>query len=304
MRCEDRYARTRTHPYSAIVRGVAETAREPLVIAEDLRVDVEGLPTCDGLTLRTTGEHVLVLGAPRAFVEAASGLRPVVRGQLLVRGTPVACLLDPPMPPAWTPLEYATWSARLAGWDRREATARAREALAQLELTPMFGARLSSLVVHARRATLVASALATGKDTLLLEDPLAGLPEEASRTFARILVRALAGHAWVVCAPRVPLSSPLAMHADEALVVSTSRVQAQGAPAELAAAERRFFARVQGPVDGLAARLHARGASLDVQGTQVVFDLGDRVSTAELLGMCVAERVVVVELLPLARALA
>ena len=53
---------------------------EPLLLVEDLRVDVDGVPACDGLTLRTSGDRVLVLGAPRAFYEAVCGVRPVVRG--------------------------------------------------------------------------------------------------------------------------------------------------------------------------------------------------------------------------------
>ena len=56
---------------------MSEASAEPLLKIEDLRVDVDGVPACDGLTLQTRGERVLVLGAPRVLFEATCGLRPV-----------------------------------------------------------------------------------------------------------------------------------------------------------------------------------------------------------------------------------
>jgi hypothetical protein len=139
---------------------------------------------------------------------------------------------------------------------------------------------------------------------VVVEDPLAGLPEEMARTWARILVSALALRPWMIFAPRVPLTSPLALAADEALVVSSARVDAQGPPAEIAVADRRYMARIHGPVEALGARLSAKGARLEVQGAQVLLDLGEAMTTADLLGMCVETDVVIVEMIPLARALA
>ena len=69
-----------------------------------------------------------------ALFEATCGRRPVVRGDLRVRGVAVATAaregivagrrLDPPLPPRWTALDYVTWSARLAGHARRAMRAR------------------------------------------------------------------------------------------------------------------------------------------------------------------------------------
>lgn len=294
----------------------------PLLACEDLRVDVDGVPACDGLSLRTTGERVLVLGAPRVVFEATCGLRPVARGRLAVRGSaPAAAVhdrvlagapLDPSLPPRWTPLEYATWSARLAGHGASEAKERARQAIARLQLSPLATTLTSRIAPHAKRATVVAAALATGAPVLALEDPLGGLAEEVWRTWARILVGALEGVSWIVFAPRIPLTSPLAFHADEAIVVSAPRVEAQGAPAEIAVAERRWSLRLHGDVGALAPKLEARGARIvpavpDAAGpdaAHVVLDLGESLTTSELLGMCVDADVVVVELSPIARALA
>jgi len=286
----------------------------PLLSAQDLRVDVDGVPTCDGLAFETTAERVLVLGAPRALFEAACGLRPVVRGSLAVWGaTParavdervvVGAPLDPPLPPRWTALEYVVWSARLAGHSKADAARLAAAAVAAVQLGPLAKGALGTLPVHARRGVVLAAALATDARVVLLEDPLSTLPDEVARTFARIVVAAIADRSWAVFAPRVPLTSPLAMAAEEAFVVSSSRVDAQGAPAEIAAAERRYVARVHGSVEALGARLAERGARIDVQGAQVVLDLGETLTTAEVLGMALEANVTVVELVPVARALA
>ncbi len=286
----------------------------PLLNAEHVRIDVDAVPACDGLTFRTTGDRVLVLGAPRALALAASGVLPVARGRLTIRGlaattaarerAAAGCALDPPLPPKWTVAEYVRWSARLSGLAKGEAAAGASDAMARLKLGPMERSLLGGLPPHARRAVVLAAAVATGAPVLVIEDPLTGLSEDAARAYAHIVIEALEDRSWIVLAGRVPLTSPLALHADEAVVASATRVEAQGPPAELAAAERRFVARVHGAMDGLAARLAERGVSVEVHGGQVVFDLKGAITTAELMAMCAASQVAIVELVPVARALA
>lgn len=293
--------------------NAATDASLPLLDAGDLRVDVDGVPAIDGLTARTTGDRVLVLGAPRALFEATCGLRPVVRGALRIRGTAAAdgarigivagAPLDPPLLPKWTVLDYAIWSSRLAGHSARDARALAKEAIALVQLEPMTTTPLERLVGHAKRGAVLAATIATDAAVIVLEDPLAGLPEEHARSWARVVVQALASRSWLVLAGRVSLTSPLAMNADEALIVSSSRLDAQGPPAEIAAAERRFVARIHGSLEALGARLAERGARMDVQGAQVILDLGEAVTTAELLGMCAEVEATVVEMVPVARAL-
>jgi hypothetical protein len=92
------------------------------------------------------------------------------------------------------------------------------------------------------------------------------------------------------------------MSADEALVVTSARVEAQGAPAAIGRAERRYVARIHGPLEALDAKLVERGASLEIQGAQVLLDLGEALTTAELLGLCAEASVTIVELTPSAAA--
>jgi ABC-2 type transport system ATP-binding protein len=297
------------------VTAVSEASSEPLLKIEDLRVDVDDVPVCDGLTLQSRGERVLVLGAPRVVFEASCALRPVMRGLLRVRGAaPEAAVrggvvtgapLDPPLPPKWSAVDYVTWSSRLAGHTSADARRLAKDAIADVQLGPLASGPLERMLPHARRAVVVAAALATGASVIALEDPLAQLPEEIAMSWAKILVQALGERSWLVFAPHVPLTSPLAMSADEALMVSSSRLDAQGPPAELAAAGRRFVARIHstGPLETLGARLSERGATMDIQGAQVLLDLGSSMTTSDLLGLCAELDATVVEMVPVARAL-
>lgn len=244
----------------------------PLLSAADLRVDVGGTPAVDGLTLATSGDRVLVLGAARALFEAVAGLRPPRRGELRVEGMPplaavrarvaAGAPLDPPLPPRWTVAQYVTWSARLVGLGRRDAARQASDALEALQLGSSALTRLRVAPLAMRRATVIAAALATGAPALVLEDPLAALPDDAARSFARVLVRALDAQPRrraVVFAARVPLESPLSLAADEALVVDGAHVSAQGPPAEVAARENTLALRVEGDVEAFARAIRAEG---------------------------------------------
>jgi ABC-type Na+ transport system ATPase subunit NatA len=285
----------------------------PTLLAEDLRIDVDGVPACDGLTFTATGERILVLGAPRALFAAATGLAAVVRGALSVCGVPAAraasggliagAAMDPPTPPRWTIRDYVEWSARLSGVSRADARRSATEAIDALQLGTMAKTPTGRLVPHARRATVVAAALATRAEIIALEDPLGGLPDEIADSYATVLRAALANCAWIIFAPRMPLTSPLALAADEAIVATASRIDAQGAPAEIAAAVRRFVGRVDGSAVAIAPLLEARGASVEDRGAHVVFDLGAEMTTSELMAICATAGVGVVELIPVARAL-
>jgi ABC-type multidrug transport system ATPase subunit len=291
---------------------------EPILAVSSLRVDADGVPQVDGLSMTSTGEWVLVLGAPRTVFEAAVGTRPIQRGHLRIGGrSPLRAIrdgvaasapLDPPLPGAWSPEQYVKWSARLAGHGRREASEQAADALARLKLEGVARGRLGRATLAVRRATVLAAALATGASTLLVEDPVPGLPPETERSFARVVVRALAGRRTALFGGRVALESPVALAADEALVIDGSHLAAQGAPGEIAARERAFALRVIGDARAFAELLAARGARLltpldAANPGRFSVELGD-FGTRELLGIAASCDAVVIELRPLARAFA
>ncbi len=286
---------------------------EALLQANDARIDVGGAPQIDGLTLRTSGAHALILGGAAALFDAVSGTRRPSRGAVLVRGEPAddalrsgrvaGAPLDPSMPPKWTPRQYARWSARIAGHDAALAATLADDAIERLELRAIADATLAKAAPHARRATVLAGALATGAPLIALVDPTAGLADAVARSFGRIVVAALEGRDWIVFAATMALGSPIALEADEAIVLSGSQVAAQGAPGELAARERTFSLKVAGEVSALADAVEARGASVHRSASVLVIDLGESLTTRDLFSMALESRAVIVELSPLTRAL-
>ncbi len=299
----------------------ADELKGPNVLtAEDLRVDVAGVPSCDGLTLRVTGERVLVLGAPRALFLAAAALLPVERGALTLRGqaprraitSRVAAAAPATMkaPPRWTVREYIEWSARLAGVPSSEVKSAAEAAIARLALGAMEKTAIGQLVPHARRALIVAATLATYAEVILLDDPLGGLPDDVAATYANILKGALDGHPWIAFAPRISMTSPLTAVADEAIVATSTEVLAQGSPAAVASAARTYVARLSLPgrdhdlvLGAIATEVASRGGRVEARGARTLFDLGPSMSTHELFQICASSRVGVLELHPVASAL-
>lgn len=293
---------------------------QPILAASSLRVDVAGVAAVDGLSFSATGQFVLVLGAARALFEAAAGLRAAERGEVHVEGAPplqvirqgvcASAPLDPPLPPRWTALEYVTWSARLAGQPRSVARAMATDAIARLNLAAFARTKMATMPLAARRATVLAAALATGATTILVEDPLCGLPPEADRSLARALARALADRRTAFFGARIALESPIALAADEAIVVEGSGIAVQGPPGEIAAGEHAFVLRIAGDVPAFVRAFAARGGRLLVPAplrrsspAHLSVDLGS-VGTREVLAIASASDAVVLELRPLARAFA
>lgn len=291
---------------------------DPLLAAWSLRVDVHGVPAVDGLSVTTTGERVLVLGAASALFEAAAGLRVAARGALSIEGrVPVEAVrarviagapLDPPMPPRWSVHEYVTWSARLAGHSRAVARDLAGDALARMALGAMAGMKLGTAVTSARRATVLAAALATGAMTLLIEDPTAGLPAETVPQFSRVAARAVADRRTIFFAGRIRLESPVALAADEAIVIFGSHVVAQGAPAEIAAADRTLALRLVGDVRTFAEGVKAAGGRLlggsDGEAPFRVSVYLGPLATLDVLRIAAASKAVVLDLRPISRAFA
>jgi ABC-type multidrug transport system ATPase subunit len=277
-----------------------------------LRVDIAGVPCVDGLSMVTTGDHVIVLGAPTGLFEAVSGMRKVTCGELRVAGhEPLEALragvlagvpLDPPVPPTWTPRGYVEWSARLAGMSKRDARARANEALELLKMTASAETPLRAAPLHIRRAMAVAAGLATGAEVIVMEDPAVSLPEDAARNLSRLVATALEKHRWILFAGRIALESPLAMHADEAVVLTGSSVTGQGALAELATRERSYALRLVGKEEEFLVAAEARGAQVVRHGAHLTVDLGPALRTRDLLELAEQVSSVIVEMRPLARA--
>jgi ABC-type multidrug transport system ATPase subunit len=289
-------------------------ANPPTLEVSRARIDVDGSPAISGLSFVTSGDRVLVLGAGRALFEAASGTRAVAHGSVRVSGTlPLAASrtgaaasapLDPPLPPKWSVRTYAFWSARLAGQGRGEARTSADSALESLKLSHVAGLALGKADLTVRRGTVVAAALATSAQTLLLEDPTTNLPDDQARGLGRAIVRATEGRRTLLFAGRVHLASPLATDAEEAVVIAGSDCVAQGAPAELLAREHTLALRIHGDSEGFARVARERGAKVTGAGGLLQVDLGENMKVKDLLAVASETEAVVIEVIPIARAFA
>ena len=219
--------------------------------------------------------------------------------------TAASAPLDPPLPVDWTVRAYVSWSARLAGQPKRDAHDRATDAMERLKIEGLADGAIRR-APEARRAIVVAAALATGATTLLLEDPLRGLPNDTARSFARTVARATSELRTVIFAARVSLASPLAIDADEAVVIQGSRVVGQGAPAEVAARDRAYrrpSARPRSPSFAqLAEKAWPKVSCIRAHGSLWTVDLGASLRTSDLFDIAAASDTVVLELRPLAYA--
>jgi hypothetical protein len=105
------------------------------------------------------------------------------------------------------------------------------------------------------------------------------------------------------------LESPLALAADEALVVDGSQLVAQGAPAEIAARSRTLALRVVGDVGMFVRAVEERGGRALLAGgalpppIHVVLELGP-LSASDVVRLAGDSNSVVLALRPLARAFA
>jgi energy-coupling factor transport system ATP-binding protein len=285
-----------------------------LLVTKSLRVDAGGAPAIDGLSLESTGRHVIVLGAPRALFEATANLRPVEHGELQVNGAlprsaaraggAAAASLDPRLPPEWSVFQYIWWSARLSGLSRSQSQGAVDGALDRMQLLGHASTRLRAAPVTVRRGAVISAAIVTGAPLILLEDPLVGLPGDVARSFAHVISAAVEGHMTLIFAGRLALDSPLVLASDEAIILDGSRVAAQGLPAQIAAGANSFAVRAAGDVGAFMSALGARGGLLHASersgdSARFTVDLGD-LGTRDLLRVAEASSAVVLELRPLA----
>ena len=286
---------------------------DPLLHADSVRID-DGVPVVENLTIETAGTNVAVVGAARAFFEAACGVRPITRGTLRVcgmnprdalrAGAIAAAPIDVPVPARWTVHEFARENARLAGQTKSAAEKLAKDAVAAMQLGAHATKKLAAADVSVKRAAMIAAALATGAGAILVEDFTAGLPDVAARSLAKLFVTACEGRRWIVFAGRLALSSPIGLNADEALLFAGGRFVCAGGPAEIAARERTYTVRTSGEAEPFAAKLRERGARVEGTGAALTVTMPEDLATHELVALARDSNVVVLELLPLSGALA
>lgn len=281
-----------------------------MISIDDVRVDVGGVPEVDGLSVQSTSNRVALLGAGRGLFEAVSGVRAPSRGRIEVSslepraavrdGALASAPRDPPLPPKWSALEHATWSARLAGRTAHAAEKESGTVLRALGIDPRVV--LGKAPLEARRAAVLAGAIATGAGTIVMEDPGEGLAAPIARQLGRCACKALEARAWVLFAAALPIASPFALDVEDVLVIRGSRVVARGAPAEIASLDRSYTVRAVGDVAAFAKLVEEAGGRVTTGGEQMAVDLGAELKVRDLFALAEDAKAALVEVLPLGRA--
>ena len=237
-------------------------SQTPALATEDLVVELGGAPVLRGVTASVRpGEAVALVGGngsgKTTLVRAALGLVPFQAGQIRLFGDPPARFRS------WQRIGYVPQrsTAGLAGAKVREVVASGRlarrrpfwpaggddrravgNALEAVGLTARAGAELAHLSGGQQQRVMIARALASSPELLVLDEPTAGVDLEHQEVLAELLTRRLAeGNALLVvlheAGPLAPLIDRVIRLRDGQVV--TTDTELPGPPHEHGHAERR-----------------------------------------------------------------
>lgn len=225
---------------------VSPPAATEVVGADDLSVQLGGLPVLRGISLSVTaGEGVALLGGngsgKSTLVRALLGLVPIARGSSRLFGQPLTTFRQWSRigyVPQRSPLTLGSATARevvsagrlsrrrpfvpLGGEDRQAV----RDALTAVGMLPRAGSELRHLSGGQQQRVLIARALAGEPDLLVLDEPAAGVDRESHHVLADLLSTRLSlGAAVLVVLHELGTLAPLI---DRAVLLREGRVAHDG----------------------------------------------------------------------------
>jgi zinc transport system ATP-binding protein len=234
----------------------------PALATEDLVVELGGTAVLRGVTAAVRpGEAVALVGGngsgKTTLVRAALGLVPFQSGRIRLFGDPPAAFRS------WQRIGYVPQrsTAGLAGAKVREVVASGRlarrrpfwpassedrravgNALEAVGLTSRAGAELAHLSGGQQQRVMIARALASSPDLLVLDEPTAGVDLEHQEVLAELLTRRLAeGNSLLVvlheAGPLAPLIDRVIRLRDGQVVAADADLP--GSPHEHGPADRR-----------------------------------------------------------------
>jgi ABC-2 type transport system ATP-binding protein len=307
----------------------SETARPPILHAEDARIAIDDVVAIDRLTVRARGDRVLCTGEIEALFAALTavplrsrssrveddelpGEAHVIAGALLVAGRDVAgyehlavtgvAPLDPPLPPRWTAHDYVTWSARLAGLPRRASRELAASALERVGLSPVLRRPLNTLDVPARRVLLLAHAIVADPAVIVVEAPVAGLDGPAAAYVMNALSRASEGRGAIVSATRLDPATAdgdLGRAATDVLVFAGGALVLSGAPEELFAGVRVVGVTIRKNPGPFRDELLSRGMTVKGGPLRMSVTLAAEGTTKDIVAAASKARAPLVEMFPI-----
>ena len=286
-------------------------APSPLISVDALRVDRDGCPICERLSLNADGERVVLAGAgAEAIADAITMQATISKGRVLIDGFDVGkrehvgrvglAPLDPPLPPRMTVLGYVVLSLRTAGFDAKTADMTASASLTDLGLTSLASRRTESLAVPERRAVVLAAAMLPDARTLVAQTPLGGLEGPASQYLLTVLGHLSKRRRVLATAARFDAASAerdLIMGATHVVLVDRNDVLWSGTSAALVKVGPLMSISLRGNTDEFLKALEEEGFT--AHGAPPRFTVSrPEVGTADLLSIAERTGSTIVEMVP------
>lgn len=282
------------------------------------RIDQDGVPLCEGLSLSASGARVGLVGDFSGVFALLGGRAELVAGRVTLQGHDAVgavaaglvglCRRERVWPEAWNLDRYLIEGARLGGLGRRDAQDAVRAVLAALDLAHLASRRLETLTAAEKRAAALALALADSPRVLAVEDPVSGLDDRSTGFLCEVIERAAAGRALVLSTSVLPRSGPehaLLASAEELFVLDAGTLVEHGPLASLARPGSRYLVSVTRHGPELSERLTALGLGVAAAPparattTRLVVSLPEGAGTDPIVEAALATHAPIVELVPL-----
>jgi ABC-2 type transport system ATP-binding protein len=285
----------------------------PLLVAHDLRIDVDGAIAIEGASFESRGGSVALMGDADGLIAAIAGKATVRSGALLVLGSDVErrahfaasvvglAPLDPPLPPRWTAREYLAWGARLAGSTKVAAQKEALATLSDLGLGGLGAKHLEELTLAERRALVLAQAVVTKPAVLIASAPLSGLSGPDAPYVAAVLDAATRHRKWIISLSNPHAGSPengLATTADDVLVFASARLLRHGKLQRIEDGTIGYTLMLRGEVAAFRDALRQRGVELSGGPHRFFLELPPEVRAQDLLMLSLEVGAPIIELVP------
>lgn len=288
-----------------------DSSPSPLLQAENLRIDLEGVIALERTSFRTEGSSLALAGEVTALMSALAGIAKPMAGSLRLFGRDVGkgehleivglAPLDPPLPPKWTALDYVAWSARLAGIPKSSSKRLSRDALASLDASSLSEVELGRLGVAERRVVLLAHAIVAAPKVVIASMPLANLEGAAAEYVLRAFERATQERAFIASVSRLDPASPehaIAARANDLLVFGSGRLLRSGKLDVSSPRASTYELWVRGHAEALKGNLAARGIELHGGPDRFWVRLPEGVDTDTLFAASIETEAPIVQLLP------
>lgn len=290
------------------------TPANPLVAAQDARIDRDGFPLCDQLSFAADGERIVLAGAGALAIADAIMLDAVVaHGTLFIDGHNVGrrehvgtiglAPVDPPLPPGMSVDGYLTLSFRTSGLGRRAAQTAASSALADLGIQDLAPRRTDSLAIPERRAVILAGALSPVSRCVVAQTPLAGIEGPAADYVLSVLGHMSKRRRVLVTASRFDAAGTerdLIIGASHVVLIDRHQVIWRGTSAELVQAGAMAAICTRSASPEFLLTLAERGFVVHGAPPRFSLSLPAGATLTDVLAIAQATATQVVEMVPLA----